>query len=428
MPRTHKRAAAFQASATTKKIKINLASVIESHYQRYQQIFTEQSSIAHQKYGIQLEHLQRYIFELIKDNQIDEFIDLIVQEENDHQCQIFFNRLDEPFDPDAILNLKDENGNTPLHNAVINGYWEFVGRILEFSPMVLIRNNEGKTALDILQEKDNINDLLLIKAQIELFEDRFEKYMRFIHYIEQLESNNKKCSLEYIIALLVLDGLTALNYEHGNYESNGYFRVPPRHLYAFLDEHISPESKGHLFSLNDALHKNACKLAQTCILDQVFERKNDDATLAEAVKHYAKDLSSTIKVNIEMTFEQIFDDLLRYLARHAEARIFTPNELLEHPKFSVLQKAYDSNISSIVIDVCRSYLIDNKMAPWASSIKSFREVYQREYSNETSMLIQASVAGLLLYGKEDRQANRDEFYRRNLERPPSPLKNCMVKA
>ena len=47
----------------------------------------------------------------------------------------------------SLLDSKDSNGDTPLHNAAINGQLETVRYLLEFGAMVDVKNDEGMTPL-----------------------------------------------------------------------------------------------------------------------------------------------------------------------------------------------------------------------------------------------------------------------------------------
>ncbi len=66
----------------------------------------------------------------------------------------------------TYVNCKDVTGNTPLHIAAQNGHADFVRLLLESGADKTIKNNFGKTALDIAKEKSYqaIIDLLQSKS------------------------------------------------------------------------------------------------------------------------------------------------------------------------------------------------------------------------------------------------------------------------
>lgn len=68
----------------------------------------------------------------------------------------------------SSINERDINGNTALHLAVLRNYpvRNRVQFLLDLSPDLTIRNNEGKTVLDIIKNRNNV-DLNLFQQQIE---------------------------------------------------------------------------------------------------------------------------------------------------------------------------------------------------------------------------------------------------------------------
>ncbi|MEO0202771.1 MAG: ankyrin repeat domain-containing protein [candidate division WOR-3 bacterium] len=61
------------------------------------------------------------------------------------------------------VNIKDNEGNTPLHKAVKNGNYFIIKELLKFGADKNIKNNEGKTPFDLAKELGDDEILKLFK-------------------------------------------------------------------------------------------------------------------------------------------------------------------------------------------------------------------------------------------------------------------------
>ena len=66
--------------------------------------------------------------------------------------------------PEYINTAYAQNGNTPLHVAALNGQTEIVKLLLEQPGLdTTLKNNEGKTAADLAQEKNFTEIITLLR-------------------------------------------------------------------------------------------------------------------------------------------------------------------------------------------------------------------------------------------------------------------------
>lgn len=78
----------------------------------------------------------------------ERLFDAVKREDYDLINQLSY---DENFD----VNIKDKDGNTPLHHAMIQGNFSIAYVLYTCGADILLRNNKGKSALDIMIENED---------------------------------------------------------------------------------------------------------------------------------------------------------------------------------------------------------------------------------------------------------------------------------
>ncbi|KAJ3432438.1 ankyrin repeat ph and sec7 domain containing protein secg-related [Anaeramoeba flamelloides] len=65
------------------------------------------------------------------------------------------------------IDVQDDNGNTPLHQAIISSSSvEFIQLLLDYGASIFIKNKFNKTAKDLLLENKNLSSLKILEKTL----------------------------------------------------------------------------------------------------------------------------------------------------------------------------------------------------------------------------------------------------------------------
>ncbi len=80
-----------------------------------------------------------------------------------------------------MINVTDENGQTPLHLAVIHNRRKIVKLLLEYEEIILdIQDSNGRTALDIAKSKNNQDIINMLQAKKGCTPDIFDNMLNIV--------------------------------------------------------------------------------------------------------------------------------------------------------------------------------------------------------------------------------------------------------
>jgi len=85
----------------------------------------------------------------------------------------------------SVIDKADRQGNTPLHLAALNNYPEIISALINSYASTIIRNSEGKTALQIAQQLDHEKCIELLLENESIFSNKISVQPKEVNLHEQ---------------------------------------------------------------------------------------------------------------------------------------------------------------------------------------------------------------------------------------------------